>query len=286
MPKNPKQPTERKITGDVHKSRCRRHAMDPIINAAIWFWIPLLLIPLGIWLNISDKAKFTGKICSIVGFILVLISSWTVPESDSSAAGHLLLSILPPSLLLAYGTHGMIFGGNVPVGKLDSSARLSGALAILISIVIFSLMHWYNLTPLWRDGNVNPYWIVFWPTFLLFSTSLCSASALALISFGDNRFSEAIKLAGLSVIMTGIALAAIIFDGYLTTADEFRDYLWLAAADILGTVLGIGIAIGVFAIVIWSYEKSLPLPENSQPPNDEEINHVINLANSHIGGEE
>jgi len=286
MPKNPKQPTERKITGDVHKSRCRRHAMDPMINAAIWFWIPLLLVPLGIWLNISDKAKLAGIICSIVGLILVLISSWTVPESDSSAAGHLLLSILAPSLLLAYGTHGMIFGGNVPVGKLDSSARWSGALAILISIVIFSLMHWYNLTPLWRDGNVNPYWIVFWPTFLLFSTSLCSASALALISFGDNRVSEAIKLAGLSVIMTGIALAAIIFDGYLTTAEEFRDYLWLAAADILGTVLGIAIAIGVFAIVIWSYEKTLPLPENSPPPNDEEINHVIDLANSHIGGEE
>ena len=286
MPKNPKQPTERKITGDVHKSRCRRHAMDPMINAAIWFWIPLLLVPLGIWLNISDKAKLAGIICSIVGLILVLISSWTVPESDSSAAGHLLLSILAPSLLLAYGTHGMIFGGNVPVGKLDSSARWSGALAILISIAIFSLMHWYNLTPLWRDGNVNPYWIVFWPTFLLFSTSLCSASALALISFGDNRVSEAIKLAGLSVIMTGIALAAIIFDGYLTTAEEFRDYLWLAAADILGTVLGIVIAIGVFAIVIWSYEKSLPLPDNSPPPNDEEINHVIDLANSHIGGEE
>ena len=260
--------------------------MEPMINAAIWFWIPLLLIPLGMWLNISDKAKFAGMICSIVGFILILISSWTVPESDSSAAGHLLLSILAPSLLLAYGTHGMIFGGNVPVGKLDSSARWSGALAILISIVIFSLMHWYNLTPLWRDGNVNPYWIVFWPTFLLFSTSLCSASALALISFGDNRVSEAIKLAGLSVIMTGIALAAIIFDGYLTTAEEFRDDLWLAAADILGTVLGIVIAIGVFAIVIWSYEKSLPLPENSPPPNDEEINHVIDLANSHIGGEE
>ena len=64
-------------------------------------------------------------------------------------------------------------------------------------------------------------------------------------------------------MMTGIALAAIIFDGYLTTAEEFRDYLWLAAADIFGTVLGISMAIGAFAIVIWSYEKSLPLPENS-----------------------
>ena len=45
-------------------------------------------------------------------------------------------------------------------------------------------------------------------------------------------------------------------------------------------------AIGAFAIVIWSYEKSLPLPENSPPPSDEEIEHVVELANSHIGGEE
>ena len=173
---------------------------------------------------------------------------------------------MAPSLLLAYGIHGMVFGGNVPVGKLDNTARWSGSLAVIISIVIFCLMHWYNLTPTWRNGDVNPYWIVFWPTFLLFSTSLCSVASFALISFGDDRVSESIKLASLSVIMTGVALAAIIFDGYLTTAEDFRDYLWLAAADIIGTVVGVTAAIGAFAIVIWSYERSLPPPVNSLRP--------------------
>ena len=286
MEKNPNQPTEGKITGDVHKSRGRRHTMDSMIEAAIWFWIPLILVPIGIWLAVSGKAKNLGKVLSVSGFILVLISSWTVPSSDSTAAGHLLLSIMAPSLLLAYGIHGMVFGGNVPVGKLDNTARWSGSLAVIISIVIFCLMHWYNLTPTWRNGDVNPYWIVFWPTFLLFSTSLCSVASFALISFGDDRVSESIKLASLSVIMTGVALAAIIFDGYLTTAEDFRDYLWLAAADIIGTVVGIMMAIGAFAIVIWSYERSLPPPVNSLPPSDEEIKHVVELATSHIGGEE
>lgn len=286
MDKKPKQPTEGKITGDVHKSRCRRPAMDSMIEAAIWFWIPLLLVPIGLWLILSDKSKNLGKILSTSGFILVLISSWTVPSSDSTAAGHLLLSILAPTLLLAYGIHGMVFGGNVPVGKLDSTARWSGIFAVIISIAIFCLMHWYNFTPLWRDGNINPYWIVFWPTFLIFSTSLCSAASLALISFGDNRVGEAVKLAGLSVIMAGVTLVAIIFDGYLTSAEEFRDYLWLAAADIIGTITGVILAIGAFAIVIWMYEKSLPLPENSLPPSDEEIKHVVKLASAHIGGEE
>ena len=261
-------------------------AMDSMVEAAIWFWIPLILVPIGIWLAVSGKAKNLGKILSVIGFILVLISSWTVPSSDSTAAGHLLLSIMAPSLLLSYGIHGMIFGGNVPVGKLDNTARWSGALAVIISIVIFCLMHWYSFTPLWRNGEVNPYWIVFWPTFLLFSTSLCSVASFALIAFGDDRFSESIKLASLSVVMTGVALAAIFFDGYLTTAEEFRDYLWLAAADIIGTVVGIMMAIGAFAIVIWTYEKSLPPPKNSLPPSDEEIKHVVELAASHIGGEE
>ena len=260
--------------------------MDSMVEAAIWFWIPLILIPIGIWLAVSGRAKNLGKILSVTGFILVLISSWTVPTSDSTAAGHLLLSILAPSLLLTYGIHGMIFGGDVPVGKLDNTARWSGAFAVMISIVIFCLMHWYSFTPLWRNGEVNPYWIVFWPTFLLFSTSLCSVASFALITFGDNRVGESIKLASLSVVMTGVALAAIIFDGYLTTAEEFRDYLWLAAADIIGTVVGIMIAIGAFAIVIWTYEKSLPPPKNSLPPSDEEIKHVVELATSHIGGGE
>ena len=260
--------------------------MDSMLEAAIWFWIPLCLIPLGMWLAISGKAKLFGKLVSVAGLLLVMISSWTVPASDSTAGGHLLLSILAPSLLLIYGIHGMIFGGNVPVGRLDSSSRWSGFVAVFISLVIFCMMHWYSFTPLWRNGEVNPYWIVFWPTFLLFATSLSSAAALGLVNYGDNRLSEAIKLAGLSVVITGIALAAMIFDGYQTTADEFRDYLWLATADIFGTVVGISLAIGAFAIVIWSYENSLPLAENSPPPTEEEIKHVVSLAQSHIGGEE
>ena len=262
------------------------HIMDSVLEAAIWFWIPLLLVPLGIWMSLSGKAKTPGKILAVSGFILVLISSWTVPSSDSTASGHLILSILAPSLLMAYGVHGMIFGGNVPVGKLDSSARWSGSLAVLISLTILCLMHWYNLTPLWRNGEINPYWIVFWPTFLLFATSLCSVSAIALVGLGEDRLNEAMKLSVLSVIIAGIALVAMLFDGYFTTAEDFRNALWLAAADILGTVLGVILAIAAFAIVIWSYEKSLPLPSSSPPPSDEEIKHVISIADSHIGGEE
>jgi len=54
----------------------------------------------------------------------------------------------------------------------------------------------------------------------------------------------------------------------------------------MGTVIGVMLAIGAFAIVIWSYEKSLPIPDNSPPPSKDEIKHVVSIAESHIGGEE
>ena len=87
--------------------RLAEHSMNQMLEAAVWFWIPLCLIPLGMWFLVSGKAKNLGKAISILGLLLVLASSWTVPSSDSTAAGHLILSIIAPTLLLAYGVHGL-----------------------------------------------------------------------------------------------------------------------------------------------------------------------------------
>jgi hypothetical protein len=259
--------------------------MDAMAEAAIWFWLPLILIPTGFGYSVSSQRKTVGQLIALFGLIMVMISPWTVPSSDSSAAGHLLFTILGPSILMIYGLYGVIFGGHVPVGRLDSSARMSGILAVVVSLIVMCIMHWGSFTPIWR-GTVNPYWIVFWPTFLMFATSLSSLASLALIGFGSDRISESIKLAILSVSMVGISLAAMIFDGENTTAEEFRGYLWLAAADILGTIGGIALAIGAFALVIWSYEKSLTPPVNTSPPSQKEIKHVVEIAKKHIGGDD
>jgi hypothetical protein len=214
-----------------------------------------------------------------------MASSWTVPESDSSASGHLLLTILGPSLLLVYGLYGMVFGGNVPVGRLDDSSRWSGFVAVLASLAIFSAMHWANYTPIWR-GQVNPYWLVFFPTFLLFSTSITSLASIALVGYGNERSSEATKMAMLSVTLSGIALSAMLFDGSSTSAEEFRGHFWMTVADLLGTVIGIIFAITAFAVVIWMYERNLAQPKSSPPPTEKEIKHVVELSEKHIGGEE
>jgi len=277
--------TESIFVGHIHKSGCNRLNMDSMLKAAILFWIPLLVIGFGVWLTISRKSKKFGIILSALAILLFLASPWTVPESDSTAGAHLILSLIAPTLLMVYGIHGMIFGGNVPVGRLDASARWSGFLALFASFGILCFMHWSTFTPVWR-GDVNPYWIVFWPTMLLFSTSLCAAASIGMVGYGEDRFSESLKLASMSIVFAGITLSAMIFDGEYTSAQEFRDYLFLAVADILGIIAGCVLSIGVFAIVIWSYEKSLPNPENTHPPTTEELKKLVEIADSHIGGEE
>ena len=259
--------------------------MDEMWAAAFWFWIPLMLIPIGLYGYLRDSNRKSGLTLTIFALLMVMASPWTVPSSDSTAGGHLLLTILGPSALMAYGLYGMVFGGNVPVGRLDASARWSGAIATVVAIVLMAMMHWGNFTPIWR-GDVNPYWIVFWPTFLLFSTSLCALASLALVGFGSERLRESLNLAGISVAMAGVALAAMLFDGSNTSAEEFRGHLWLAAADILGTLAGVGASIATFAIVIWSYESNLPTPSTTTPPTEDEVKHVVAIAKSHIGGEE
>ena len=255
------------------------------MEPAILFWIPLCLIPIGIWLSISKKAENFGKLIAGVAIVIFLASPWTVSSSDSTAGAHLILSIIAPTILLVYGLHGMIFGGNVPVGRLDSTARYSGYFAVAVSIGIFCLMHWFDFTPIWRN-DVNPYWIVFWPTFLLFATSLCAVASIGLIGYGDQRISESIKLAVLSVLFAGITHFAMVFDGKYTTAEQFRDYIWLAVADIFGILVGGLLAVGVFAAVIWSYEKSLPTPKDAEPPTESELKKVVTIAKSHIEEEE
>ena len=262
------------------------YTMDWFQDATFWFWLPLCLIPLGGGIYVSGKNRPFGIILSLIGLVLVMVSPWTVPESDSSAGGHLLLTILGPSLLLIYGIYGMIFGGNVPVGRLDETARWSGFVAMFVSLGIFAMMHWWaDFTPIWR-GQVNPYWLVFLPTFLLFSTSLTSIASIGLVGYGSDRGPEATRLAILSVMFSGFVLFAMLFDGAHTSSEEFRGHLWMSVADIVGTTIGAIVAIGAFAIVIWSYERSLPDPKSTEPPTDDELKQLVELSENHIGGDD
>ena len=73
--------------------------MDEMVQAALLFWIPALALVVGTGTALSSRSqsiKLLSKIIALTGFVFVLLSPMTVPESPSSAAGHLLGSIIGP----------------------------------------------------------------------------------------------------------------------------------------------------------------------------------------------
>ena len=69
-------------------------------------------------------------------------------------------------------------------------------------------------------------------------------------------------------------------------SDEFRKYVWLSIADIIGITIGSILAILSFASVIFVYERSLPKPKSIPAPTKEELSTVSKIIKENIGGEE
>ena len=264
-------------------------AMDEILQAFLLFWIPIAMVPLGLWLSMSSHSKSVmanGRYLAFLGIIMICLSPWTVPSSPSTAAGHLLGAIIGPCMLIVIGIYLISFSGNVPVGKLPRSDRRLGVLMSGVGFVWLAGMHWWILTPQLSPEVVNPYWYVFWPTFILLTSCLASCSAVTLLTLGDRRRAESNAMfivSGLSII---ILLLGINIDGPLVEANEFREHLWLAIADMAGIAVGSLLSILIFAFVIYTYERSLPPPKSIQPPTSSELDQVSKVLRNHLGGEE
>ena len=76
------------------------------------------------------------------------------------------------------------------------------------------------------------------------------------------------------------------FESSNVSSDEFREYVWLSIADIIGIAIGSILAILSFALVIFVYEKSLPKPDSIAAPTEEELSAVSKVIAENIGGEE
>lgn len=261
--------------------------MDAMAQAALWFWLPAALIPIGIWISLSTKGSFQrtfARSLAMAGFAAIIASPWTVPSSPSSEAGHLLGFIVGPSALLLVGLYLISFSGNVPVGRLPMSDRRLGVMSFIIGFVWFIGMHWWNLTPS-LNGEINRYWLVFWPTFLLLLSCLCSGAALSLRMIGDDRIKESNLLWFAAGFVFSIIVLGMLIDGHAIDATEFRYHLWLAGADLLGTAVGLAIAILVFGVVIFLHERSLPEPGSVDPPTAKEMSHVTAIVAANLGGD-
>ena len=263
--------------------------MDEILEAALLFWLPLAVIPLGVWFSQSKSSTIgarLGIISSLIGLGFVLSSPWTVPDSPSSAVGHLFGFILGPSILMLVGLFKVAYSGNVPVGRLPSSDRNFGAILFALGILWLSLMHWWEITPTLSSGELNPYWLIFLPNFLLSLSSISMAAGLAMIVYGDSRDKESKYLFGMSLFSILFLLCAMNFDSSNIESTEFRKYVWLSIADIIGIAIGSILAIFSFASVIFVYEKSLPKPKSIPAPTEEELSRVSRIIKENIGGEE
>jgi hypothetical protein len=257
------------------------------IEALLWFWLPLALVPLGFWmllLRSSETLRKMGMPTVFFGFIMVMASQWTVPDSDSSASGHLLLVVIGPILMLGVGSFMAIFGGPVPVGRLPSVARPAGYFSIALGLAWLVALHLVQ-SPLWR-GEVNPYWMVWWAVFLLALCLVGTSLAQIVYLFGDERGRTAANVGIFGLVSGGFLLAMMFNDGAQISALQMRSQIWLATADLLGTIAGILSAVLAFAIVITLYERSLTAIEPTAPLSEAEKQRVSEIIFDNLGGEE
>lgn len=264
-------------------------SMDEMYQALLLFWIPVSMVPIGLWYSMSSphqSSPLRGRVLAFAGILLICLSPWTVPSSPSSAAGHLLGAIIGPCVLIILGIYLISFSGNVPVGKLPRSDRKIGVIMTGIGFVWLAGMHWWVLTPQLVPNEVNPYWYVFWPTFILLTSCLASCSAVTLLMIGVERKAESNIMFIVSGLSFTVLLLGLNIDGPLVRGGEFREHLWLAVADLAGIAVGSLLSILVFALVIYLYERSLPEPKTITPPTELELKQISSLIATHLGGEE
>ena len=143
--------------------------MEEATQAFVFFWLAGLFVLAGTMLGLfskSDGQRKLGSGMAVAGLLSLMATPWTLSFSPSSAFGHLLGSLVGPSVLLGVGFYLITFSGLMPVGQLSRTDRKTGVVMVLAGVVWLEAMHWWVLTPTY-PGEVNRYWLIFWPTMLL-----------------------------------------------------------------------------------------------------------------------
>ena len=244
-----------------------------MLQAALLFWLPVVGIGLGTWFKLGrrwDGVQGFGYALAVASGLVLLVSPWTVPSSPSTASVHLILSIGGPVMMTLVGWYWITFSGHVPVNRLNRSYFYYGWISLILGWVWFVCLHWTRLTPVY-NGQVNPYWLVFFPTVMLVLSSFSFAGVLGLQLFGMQRQVSARLMYGVGIVAMSTTLLAMNFDGAYVSAVMFRHYLGLAAADLLGGLVGVSLSILVFVVVIWRFERNLEEPESLANPSEEQL---------------
>ena len=261
--------------------------MEEASQAFVFFWLAALFLVVGAMVGFFSKVAWqrrTGTTMLVVGSLSLMATPWTLPFSPSSAFGHLLGSLVGPAVLLVVGFYLITFSGNVPVGRLTRSDRTMGVAMVMLGALWLEAMHWWILTPMY-PGEVNRYWLIFWPTMLLatLTFSLATYSVVGLV--GDGRLREQRLMMVVAVFSSLLLLLGAMLDGPNVSPDQFSSEVLLASADIFGAMVGAAFAILVFAIVLAIYESQQPSPKRLDPPTMTQLEQASRIIAPNLGGE-
>ena len=260
--------------------------MEEATQAFVFFWLAGLFVLSGGMLGLFSKVAVQRKIglaMASAGLLSLMATPWTISFSPSSAFGHLLGSLVGPSVLLGVGFYLITFSGNVPVGQLSRADRKTGVVMVLTGVLWLEAMHWWELTPTY-PGEVNRYWLIFWPTMLL-GVLAFGAGAAALVGLvGEDRQQEQRLMTLLAAFSGLLLLLGAFLDGPNVNHDQFAIEVVLAAADLFGVMVGAAIAVLVFALVLGVYESQQPAPHRLAPPTTEQLAQASKVIASNISG--
>jgi hypothetical protein len=259
--------------------------MEEATQALVFFWFAGFLFLVGSLLAFFSKGNAQRKVGMVfvgLGFLSLVTTPWTASSSPSSTFGHLLGSILGPTVLLGVGFYQIAFSGHVPVGRLSSTERRVGVVMVVVGVVWFEAMHWWTLTPTYPD-EVNSSWLIFWPTMLLVGFAFACGAYAVVGQIGDRRVKEQRLMIVVAGFLMSLMVLGVTMDGPSLGRERFATELLLAAADLFGVFVGMLLAMLLFAVVLFVYE-STHVPVHLPPPSKEQLQQAGTIVARNLSG--
>lgn len=255
-------------------------------GAIIFFWLPGIVLVTCVFYSLLKKNeidKRRGVVGAFVCLVLVLVSPWTITESDSSAFGHLLGVLIGPLVLILLGMYNIIFSIQPGKFQIAKDERMLGQIMLLFGILWLFAYHWIGYTPSY-DGKVNQYWIIFLTTMFILSPLLFFAFAVLVSILGHKRKNVAWYMGFIGFVAFQFLIMTMVLDGSSISSLDFSQHLAVSLLEIIGYAIGFLLATIVFSVVISMYEKSLPMMAQLEPPNPEELKYAREIIKLHLEG--
>ncbi len=249
------------------------------------YWVPLLLLPLGIGMAIAtERIRRIGGCALLVLIAIALIGH---PERlDTSIEGwslHLLISLIGPITALLFGIWFALFSGPIPVAPMPRNVRPFGFALMILSLFWFCWMLFEARPAI--DGTHNPWWQHLTTSLLTAMIIIAGFAAAFVLVMGDERMKE-------SAIMSILSLSSFLLLIYLlaegTTSDDpvfWRSASWGALGDLAGMLFGGGFALMLFVTFVWLGEKRMGVPDEVEPLSIDETTRVKEILKENLEGE-